>query len=55
MPEYVIRNADGKEVRREETPNDVIGPNLAIGETAEPATTEKKKQAPKRAADSDKP
>lgn len=34
MPEYIIRDAEGVELRRETTVNDVIGPFLRGGETA---------------------
>lgn len=40
MPEYVIRDAAGREVRRETTATDAIAPFVGPGETAEPTAAE---------------
>jgi hypothetical protein len=44
MPTYVIRDAEGREVRRETTLHDIIAPAVRTGETAELADDEAKRE-----------
>jgi hypothetical protein len=45
MPEYIIRDAKGREVRRETTLADAIAPTTQAGETAEMVPEKPRKSA----------